>query len=197
MTRPLLTLMVHRFVVLAAGIAAALALAGCGGGGHALRTTFSAGDRDNAQAALNALQQTNISRQLVKITRLEKRAPAACQVHMSPEHPDTFDVYVFWIPYIGPMPYAWLNMTLTSDTAADRFHLGTAPPPLPGGLLNHAGTTILPKSVDYDTPLSAYGAQQDRKNQALLRTHAQGAFAKPSVGCEVLANGYLRLSASA
>jgi hypothetical protein len=153
-----------------------------------------ASDRQEAQAALNALQPTNIPRQLVKLTRAARLPPAACRVHVRSRSPRLFDVYIFWTPYIGPAPYTWLTMSLGKDTSKDTFHLGAALPALPGGMLAPDGKSLVPGSDDYDSPLTEYGRQQETKNRQVLLAHAGEAFRAPSARCEILVNGYLRLA---
>jgi hypothetical protein len=172
-------------------IASAAALAGCGGGVDSGGLT--AGDRSAAQAAMDALQTSNIPAQLVDLTATAGLAPAACQVHLESKDPSTFKVYVFWIPYIGPQSYSWLDMTITKDASLDKFHLGTAASVLPGGDQLPGGAAVAPAMPDYDTPLSQYGPQQAKVNERVLMAHAGNVFTKPEAKCQVLMNGYLRL----
>jgi hypothetical protein len=180
---------IRLLIVAAAGV---LALAGCGGsavdsGG------LTAHERKAAQSAVDSLQHSNISLQLVAITHWVQSVPAACRVHLVSKNPRTYNVYVFWIPYLAAEPYVWLNMKVTADPQTSTFHLGTAEPVLlPGGRLNANGRSINPRSVD-TTLLSRYGAQQARISQQTLVAHGEGAFAKPGARCQVLANGSLRL----
>ena len=99
-------------------------LAGCGEGVDSGGLT--ANDRNAAQAAMDALQASNISRQLVTLSNTAGRAPAACRVRLESKNPATFEVYVFWVPYIGPLSYTWLNMRIEKNVAEDKFHLGSA-----------------------------------------------------------------------
>jgi hypothetical protein len=169
-----------------------LALAGCGSdsvdsGG------FTAHDRTGAQSALDELQNSNISLQLVTITRWVQNAPAACRIHLVSRNPNTYKVYVFWIPYLAAEPYVWINMKVTKDPQTSTFHLGTADPVLlPGGRLSANGRSVNPLSVD-TTLLSRYGAQQARKSQKTLVAHGGDVFAKPGAKCQLLTNGSLRL----
>ena len=178
-------------VVIAVG-ALVLALAGCGSD-SADSGGLTKHDRTAAQGALDGLQNSNISLQLVKISRWVQNAPAACRIHLVSGDPDTYSVYVFWIPYLAAEPYVWLNMKVTKDPRTSTFHLGTAEPVLlPGGRLSANGRTINPLSVD-TTLLSRYGAKQARKSQQSLVAHGGDVFKKPSARCQVLANGSLRL----
>lgn len=171
-----------------AGVAA---LAGCGGGA-ADSGGLTAGDRKDAQAALDALRNTNIPIQLVNITDTLQSVPAACRVRLVSKEPSTFKVYVFWTPWLGSEPYTWLDMTFTKDVSRGRFQLGTDKPVLPGGRLDPTGRYVNPRSVDM-TILSRYGPQQARKNREVLRAHAGNVFSKPGAMCQVLTNGDLRL----
>src|SRR5581483_11874653 len=114
---------------------------------------MTAGDRRAAQLAMNALQHSNISIQLVGLTTVAGRAPAACRVHVLSRKEQRFGVYVFWVPYDEARPYTWFSMTITQDPAEDTFHVGTAPPAESSdrrrtarveldkrGMLAHAGT---------------------------------------------------------
>jgi hypothetical protein len=84
-------------------------------------------------------------------------------------------------------------MKVTKDPRTSTFDLGTADPVLlPGGRLSTNGRTVNPLSVD-TTVLSRYGAEQAKKSHATLVAHGGDAFAKPGAGCQVLANGSLRL----
>jgi hypothetical protein len=186
---------VTRLAATGAALAAVLALAGCGGsgGGPVDSGGLTAGDRNEAQAAMDALQSSNLPHTLISLTGKSWKAPTTCRVHLASKNPSTFDVYIFWVPYFGQQSYIWLNMTLTKDATKDRFHLGTAPPVLPGGIVLPGGKGIAPGSLDYDAPLSGYGPEQVRKNRAAIAAHAGRAFAKPGGSCQILANGYLRL----
>jgi hypothetical protein len=170
----------------------ALVLAGCGSG-SAHSGGLSSGERTAATGAMRGLQHSNISFQLVAITRYVQNVPAACRVHLVSRNPDTFGVYVFWIPYLAAEPYVWLTMKVTGDPRTSTFRLGTSEPVLlPGGRLSTNGQAVNPRSVDTGI-LSRYGEQQDRKNHRTLVAHAADAFTKPGAGCELLANGSLGL----
>lgn len=169
----------------------AAVLAGCGNGAVD-SGGLTAGDRNAAQAALNALQHSSIPHTLVNMTFASRLPPAACQVHLESRSPTTFEVYLFWVPFIGSS-YTWMDMSLTSATARDTFHIGSAVAALPGGKLASNGRYILPKSRDFDTPLSAFGAAQAKRNKVVLMAHAGDVFSKPGSKCQVLSNGYLRL----
>jgi hypothetical protein len=170
----------------------ALALAGCGSdtvdsGG------LTAHDRAAAQSAMDELQSSNISLQLVSITSWVQNIPAACRIHLVSRNPNTYELYVFWIPYLAAEPYVWINMKVTKDPRASTFHLGTSDPVLlPGGRLSSDGRSVNPLSVD-TTVLSRYGAEQAKKSHATLLAHGGDVFAKPSATCQVLRNGSLRL----
>jgi hypothetical protein len=183
-----------RICATAAAAVCVLALAGCGGGrGPVDSGGFTAGDREDAQAALDALRDSNIPRTLISLTGKSWKAPTTCRVHLAAGDPKRFHVYIFWVPYFGQQSYIWLNMTLAQDATKDRFHLGTEAPVLPGGIVLPGGKGIAPGSLDYDAPLSGYGPEQVRKNKEAIAAHAGDAFAKPGGNCQVLANGYLRL----
>src|SRR5437868_2136550 len=96
------------------GMAAAAALAGCGGaqvdpGG------FTAGDRKHAQAVLDTLANTSIPTTLVSITNTGGIAPAECKIHLQSANPATFKLFLFWTPY-DPQhtgnTYTWLEATI-------------------------------------------------------------------------------------
>jgi hypothetical protein len=179
---------VRLLIVTAAGV---LALAGCASdavdsGGLTAR------DRKAAQTAVDAMQNSNISLQLVTITRWVQSVPAACRIRLASRNPSTFKVYVFWIPWLAAAPYVWLNMRLTDDPPTSTFHLGTAQPVLPGGRLNRDGRTVNRASVD-TTLLSRYGPEQARKSRQILEAHGGDVFAKPGARCQVLQNGSIRL----
>ena len=175
-------------IVIAAGV---LALAGCGSdavdsGGLTGR------ERETAQSAVNSLQNSNISLQLVNITRWVQSVPAACRIRLASRNPSTYKVYIFWIPWLAAAPYVWLNMNLTDDPRTSTFHLGTAQPVLPGGRLKRDGRTVNRASVD-TTLLSRYGPEQARKSRQILVAHGGDVFAKPGARCQVLKNGSIRL----
>ena len=137
-------------IVTAAGV---LALAGCASDA-ADSGGLTARERKTAQSAMDALQNSNISFQLVTITRWVQSVPAACRIRLVSRNPSTFKVYVFWIPWLAAAPYVWLNMNLTNDPRTSTFHLGTAQPVLPGGRLNRDGRTVNRASVDTHPALS-------------------------------------------
>jgi hypothetical protein len=172
-------------------IVGAAVLAGCGSGAVD-SGGFTAGDRNAAQGAMNALQHSSIPHTLVNMTFASRLPPAACQVHLESRNPTTFKVYLFWVPFIGSS-YTWLDMSITSVASRDTFHIGSAVAALPGGKLGPSGRSILPKTRDFDTPLSAFGAQQASRNKLALAAHGGDVFTKPGAKCQVLANGYLRL----
>ena len=145
-----------------------------------------------AQSALDALQSSNISLQLVTITRWVQSVPATCRVRLASDEPSTFEVYLFWIPWLAAEPYVWLDMNVTDDLRTSTFHLGTAQPVLPGGRLKPNGRTVNRRSVG-TTLLSLYGPRQAKKSRAILRAHGGDVFAKPGAMCQVLENGSLRL----
>jgi hypothetical protein len=154
-----------------AGTAAAAVLAGCGGSSRDAGG-LTAGERKDAQLAMNALQQSNIPVQLVGLSTVAGLAPAACRVHLVSRHPSTFRVYVFWVPFDRRRPYSWLDLTITPDRALDAFHLGTARP------------------VDAAASSRAARARIDR---GVLLAHSASTFTKPGADCQVLMNGYLKL----
>jgi hypothetical protein len=178
-----------RLPIVAAAVA--LALAGCASdavdsGGLTAR------ERESAQTAVDSLQNSNISLQLVTITHWVQSVPAACRIRLASRNPSTFEVYVFWIPWLAAAPYVWLNMKLTDDPRTSTFRLGTAQPVLPGGRLNRDGRTVNRASVD-TTLLSRYGPEQARKSRQIMVAHGGGVFAKPGARCQVLQNGSIRL----
>jgi hypothetical protein len=170
----------------------AVALAGCGSD-SADSGGLTAQDRTAAQAALDELQGSNIPLQLVAISRWVQKVPAACRIRLVSQDPNTYKVYVFWIPYLAAEPYVWLNMKLTDDPRTSTFHLGTSEPVLlPGGRLSSNGRAVNPRSVD-TTVLSRYGPQQAKKTRRTLVAHGGDVFANPGATCQVLTNGSLRL----
>ena len=182
-----------RLALVAVAIAVSVfALAGCGSdsmdsGG------LTAHDRTAAQNAMGELKGSNIPLQLLAITRWVQNVPAACRIHLVSRNPNTYKVYVFWIPYLAAEPYVWINMKVTEDPQTSTFHLGTSEPVLlPGGRLSSNGRSVNPLSVD-TTVLSRYGAQQARKSHKTLIAHGGDVFAKPGARCQVLTNGSLRL----
>jgi hypothetical protein len=179
-------------VLLVVVAAAGLALAGCGGGGGVDSGGLTSGDRAAAQSAMDTLRNSNISFQLVTITQWVQNVPAACRVRLVSGSPNTYEVYLFWIPWLAAEPYVWLNMKVTGDPRTSTFHLGTVQPILPGGKLRRDGRTIKPGTVD-TTILARYGAQQAKKSRQLLVAHGGDVFAKPGASCQLLKNGSLRL----
>jgi hypothetical protein len=148
-----------------------VAVSGCGGSGRD-SGGLTAGERNDAQAAMNALQNSNIPLQLVGLTTVAGLAPAACRVHLSSHDPNTFKVYVFWVPTERTRPYSWLEMTITKDAGRDAFHLGTALPVSPSTTGKRA---------------------QARIDRSVISAHAGDTFTKPGADCQVLMNGNLRL----
>ncbi len=148
-----------------------------------------------AQRALDSLQDSNISLQLVTITRWVQSVPAVCRIRLVSRNPSTFEAYVFWIPWLAASPYVWLNMNVTNDPHTSTFNLGTVQPVLPGGRLNPNGRSVNRRSVD-TTLLSRYGSEQARKGREILVAHGGDVFAKPGAMCQVLKNGSLRLVSS-
>jgi hypothetical protein len=174
-----------------ATLAGTLVLAACG------TTTvdsngFTPTDRTAAQSALSTLNGSNIPLLVLAISGDVQEAPAACRLHLVTHQPRTFEVYMFWIPWLAGEDYTWLNMSLSEDRSHDRFHFGSAHPVLPGGQLAANGRSIVPGTVDTNL-LSKYGRQQLKKNHAVLVAHAGDVFAEPGSGCQVLRNGDLRL----
>lgn len=170
-----------------------LALAGCGNGSDAADPGgLTPAEQKTAQSAVDALQNSNISLQLVTITRWVQSAPAACRIRLVSRNPSTFEVYIFWIPWLAAAPYVWLDMNVTDDPHTSTFHLGTSQPVLPGGRLSRDGKTINRGSVD-TTLLSRYGPLQARKSRQILVAHGGDVFAKPGARCQLLQNGSLRL----
>jgi hypothetical protein len=181
-----------RLLIIIAVAALAFAVAGCGSD-SADSGGLTARDRTAAQGALDELQNSNISLQILKITKWVQNVPAACRIHLVSGDPSTYEVYLFWTPYLAAEPYVWLNMKVTKDPRTSTFHLGTSDPVLlPGGRLSTNGRAVNPASVD-TTVLSRYGPQQARKTHRTLVAHGGDVFAKPGAGCQVLKNGSLRL----
>ena len=184
-----------RALLLLAAAAGVLALAGCGSTPVA-PDGLSSKDRKAAQAALDVLQDSNIATQLLNVTLQVENVPAACQIREVPQQPGTYQVYVFWIPWLAVEPYVWVTMNLTGDPHTSTFQLETTEPILPGGRLNKDGQTINRASID-TTLLSRYGADQAKKSQQMLREHGGDVFTMPSAKCQLLKNGSLRLLPSA
>jgi hypothetical protein len=154
---------------------------------------LSAGERTDAQRALDALQDSNISLQLATITtKWAQSVPAACRIGLVSRNPNRFKAYVFWVPWLAAEPYIWLNMDLTGDPETSTFSLGTTQPVLPGGRLTRNGRNVNRLSVD-TTLLSRYGSEQAGKGHEILVAHAGNVLTKPGATCEVLANGSLKL----
>ena len=191
MTRRALGERARLLIVTAVGV---LALAGCAADGVDSGGLTSP-DRKAAQSALDSLQDSNISLQLVTITRWVQSTPAACRVRLVSRDPNAYEVYVFWVPWLAAAPYVWLNMKVTADPKTSTFLLDSAQPVLPGGRLNRDGQTINLGSVD-TTLLSRYGAPQAKKGRQLLIAKGGDVFAKPGAKCQLLKNGSLRLLAS-
>jgi hypothetical protein len=126
---------------------------------------LTAGERADAQRALDGLQDSNISLQLATITtKWAQNAPATCRVGLVSRNPNKFKVYVFWVPWLAAEPYIWLNMNLADDPRA--FTLGTTQPVLPGGRLTRNGRSVNRLSVD-TTLLSRYGPEQAEKGRRI------------------------------
>ena len=166
--------------------------------GAALKAPAAAGglsssQRADAQAVLDALQGSNIALQITTVTTWVQNLPSTCRVRVAAEEPRSYDVYLFWTPWLAAQPYVWLTMRIPAgEPAKGDYSLGTADPVLPGGKLNADGRTINPASVD-TTLLSRYGAEQAAKGKALMLEHAGDALKEPGAGCQVLKNGGLRL----
>lgn len=141
---------------------------------------LTARERIDAQSALDRLQKSNISFQLMAISRWAQSTPEACRVRPVAQKPGNYKVYVFWVPARAANPYVWLDMNVTNDPRKGTFDLGTAQSVPAGG------------SVD-TALLSRYGLKQAKKGRELMVAHAGGAFARPGATCQVLKNGSLRL----
>lgn len=179
-----------RLALVAMGSAAMLA--GCGGGADSGGLT--AGDRKAAQASMDALQTSSVPTTILNLTSTAGQIPAACRVHLISTKPRTFKVYLFWIPYVGPQSYSWLDLTITKNASQDRFHMATAPSVLPGGAGLGGGIAPVAGNIEYDRPLTfTLGSDYKRITQAELKKHAGNVFSKPGARCQVLMNGYLRL----
>ncbi len=153
--------------------------------------TLTAGERADAQRALDGLQDSNISLQLTTITtKWAQNVPATCRVALVSRNPNRFKVYVFWVPWLAAEPYIWLNMDLTNDPGT--FSLGTTQPVLPGGRLTRNGRSVNRLSVD-TTLLARYGAEQAAKGRRIMAAHGRDVLTKPGATCQVLKNGSLRL----
>jgi hypothetical protein len=152
-----------------------------------------AAEREAAQTALDALQDSNISLQLVIITtRWAQNIPATCRVGLVSRNPTRFKVYLFWVPWLAAEPYIWLNMSLTGDPRTSTYSLGATQPVLPGGRLTRNGRNVNRLSVD-TTLLARYGPEQAKKGHEILVAHAGDVLTQPGATCEVLKNGSLRL----
>jgi hypothetical protein len=176
-------------ILVAAGV---VALSGCGGSHRVDSGGLTVHERQVAQSAMDGLRTSNVSLQVINITRWVQNVPAACRIHLVSKSPATFKVYVFWIPWLAAEPYVWLDMKVTNDPRTSTFHLGTAQPILPGGRLKQNGRSINRGSVDTSL-LSRYGAQGAKKSREILKAHAGDAFSEPGANCQVLQNGSLRL----
>jgi hypothetical protein len=167
---------------------------------HVLRITppraasgggLTAGERADAQRALDGLQDSNISLQLAAITtKWAQNPPATCRIGLVSRNPSRFKVYVFWVPWLAAEPYIWLNMDLADEPGT--FTLGTTQPVLPGGRLTKNGRSVNRLSVD-TTLLSRYGQEQEQKGREIMSAHGGDALTKPGAACEVLKNGSLEL----
>jgi hypothetical protein len=163
-----------------------VAAAGSAGG-------LTADERDDAQTAMDSLQDSNISLQLKTITtRWVQSVPSSCRVALESRSPTTYKVYLFWVPWLAAEPYVWLTMNITSDPRTSTFRLGASQPVLPGGRLVANGRKVNRLSVD-TTLLSRYGEEQAQKSHQLLVEHGGDVFEKPGTSCEVLKNGSLKL----
>jgi len=156
------------------------------------RGGLDADERDDAQSAMDALQSSNISFQLVAISRWVQSIPAACRIRLVSRNPSKYKVYVFWSPSLAANPYVWLDMNVTNDPRKGTFLLGSAQPVLPGAGPSANGRTVDQPSVD-TTLLSRYGPEQARKTREILVAHGGDVFAQPGATCQVLKNGSLRL----
>jgi hypothetical protein len=154
---------------------------------------LTAQERRDAQGAMDGLQDSNISLQLVTITtRWVQSVPTTCRIRLVSRHPSAYKVYLFWVPWLAAEPYVWLNMYVTNDPTTSTFRLGATQPVLPGGRLTKDGRKVNRLSVD-TTLLSRYGAEQAKKGHQILLAHGGDVFAKPGATCEVLKNGAIRL----
>jgi hypothetical protein len=163
-----------------------------GATGAASAGGLSASEREDAQRVLDTLQDSNISFQLVSITRWLQSVPTACRVRRVSEDPSTYAVYLFWTPWLAANPYVWLNMTVGDDPRKGTYELGAAQPVLPGGRLKPNGRSVNRRSVD-TTLLSRYGPEQAKAGRKLLVAHGGDVFAGPGATCQVLTNGSLKL----
>ncbi len=153
---------------------------------------LSAEQREAAQRALDAMQDSNISLQLVTITRWLQSVPTTCRVRLVSDDPDTYEIYLFWAPWLAANPYVWLNMEVTDDPEKGTFLLGAEQPVLPGGRLRPSGRAINRRSVD-TTLLSRYGPEQAKAGRKLLEARGGDVFDEPGAACRVLQNGSLEL----
>lgn len=153
---------------------------------------LSAEEREAAQRVLDAMQDSNISTQLVTVTRWLQSVPTTCRVRLVSDDPDTYDVYLFWTPWLAANPYVWLNMRVAGDPEKGTFLLGAEQPVLPGGRLKPNGRSVNRRTVD-TTLLSRYGPEQARAGRKLLEAHGGDVFDEPGAGCRVLQNGSIEL----
>jgi hypothetical protein len=151
---------------------------------------LTASQRRAAQGVLDRLQDSNISEQVVALSRFVQEAPATCRIRRVSA--SAYRVYVFWIPWLAANPYVWLKMTVADDPATSTFRLGTAQPVLPGGRLKANGRAVNRRSVD-TTLLSRYGPEQAKKSRQMMVSQGGDAYGKGSAVCQVLKNGALRL----
>jgi hypothetical protein len=170
-------------------VASVALLTGCGTDSGGLTIE----DRNAAQLAMNALQGSNIPTVILNLTSTAGQIPETCRVHLESRDPHAFKVYIFWIPYIGPAGYTWLDMTITKDPTQDKFKQGSAPSELEGGA-GLGGRGVAPLA-DYDHPLKfTLGSRYKSVTQGVLKANAPAnVFSKPGAWCQVMKNGGLRL----
>src|SRR5712691_4032332 len=120
------------------GVASAVVLAGCGGGGGGRVDSggFTASQFDAARNALTLLGQTSIYDAALKLSYTQADVPTACVVHIEQQQPLTFKVFMTWVPNTtalggGPAAaaqrsYSWLEAVIgTSGLKGDySFHQG-------------------------------------------------------------------------
>jgi hypothetical protein len=146
-------------------VASVLMLVGCGNGPQVDRGGFTAGDREAARTVLDGLRRTSIPTALLSLSTTAAAVPAICRLRLASTNPRTFKLFLFWIPKNARA----MQTTYTWLEATLREQV------LQDSFhIGHSDGTA-PKAK-------------------VLKAHSGDAFSKPVEQCEVLANGYLRLT---
>jgi len=140
-------------------------LVSCGSSAEVDEGGFTASDREVAQAILDGLQKTSIPTALVSLTTTAAAAPAVCRLHLESANPRTFRLFLFWVP-------------------KDAKAMGTA--------YSWFEATLRERVLQDSFHIGH--SDGTRSKSKVLKSHVGDAFAKPVEQCEVLQNGYLRLS---